>query len=162
MHSVLFKKKGITMKRKYIIGGIALLCVGIVIGCIIKCGGEKMAVVDVSAVVNKSAQIQALKIDLETKKQLLAQWLQNAQNEVNSEKDKKKQEALLQKYNVEFAQRRDAILNNYNERLQPIDKEINDTIIEIAKKNGCTSVIAKGVVIYGGTDITEDVMNVIK
>ena len=150
------------MKRKYIIGGIALLCVGIVIGCIIKCGGEKMAVVDVSAVVNKSAQIQALKIDLETKKQLLAQWLQNAQNEVNSEKDKKKQEALLQKYNVEFAQRRDAILNNYNERLQPIDKEINDTIIEIAKKNGCTSVIAKGVVIYGGTDITEDVMNVIK
>ena len=150
------------MKRKYIIGGIALLCVGIVIGCIIKCGGEKMAVVDVSAVVNKSAQIQALKIDLETKKQLLAQWLQNAQNEVNSEKDKKKQEALLQKYNVEFAQRRDAILNNYNERLQPIDKEINDTIIEIAKKNGCTSVIAKGVVIYGGTDITEDVMSVIK
>ena len=157
-----FKKRGITMERKYIIGAVAILCAGIVIGCMIKCCGNKMAVVDVSAVVNKSTQVKALKTEVATKTQELTQWLQNAQKEVKSEENKKERESLLQKYNAEFAQKREEISKDYNEKLQVIDKDINNVIIETAKKNGYKSVIAKGVVLYGGADITEEVIKAVK
>ncbi|MBR1840628.1 MAG: OmpH family outer membrane protein [Alphaproteobacteria bacterium] len=144
------------------LGAAAILCAGIGIGCTIKCCGNKMAVVDVATIVNKSTEVKALKTDVETKTQELTLWLQGVQKEVKSEGNKEKQEALLQRYNAEFVQKRDELSKDYNEKLQAVDKDINDTIIKTAKEKGYKSVISKGVVIYGGDDITEEVIKVIK
>ena len=61
-----------------------------------------IAVVDVQAIVNSSAQVKALRETQASKIEELNLWLQNAQNEVNTEQDKERQQALLQKYNAEF------------------------------------------------------------
>jgi Skp family chaperone for outer membrane proteins len=119
-------------------------------------------VVDLAAVVSNSEQVKALQAEQNAKAQELTQWLQNAQKEVNKEKDEAKKNELLQKYNAEFAQKREALAQQYAVALQKVDASITETITNEAKKLGYTLVLAKGTTIYGGDDITEQVAKVVK
>ena len=123
---------------------------------------QKIAVVDVSAVVEKSAQVQALKKEQTAKIQDLENWLKTAQADVEKQKTKEGKEKLLKKYNDDFAKRREAIVLNYQNKLKEIDKSISDTIASQAKLKGYDMVITKGIVLYGGDDITADIQKVVK
>ncbi len=46
--------------------------------------------------------------------------------------------------------------------MNPILKEINETIAKVAKAKGITIVLNKGLVYYGGIDITNDVVTALK
>lgn len=140
---------------------IAVFVLGLGIGCYIK-SKNNIAIVDVMEIVNKSAQVEALKNEQATKTQELMEWLQNAQSEVKKEKDTKKQEELLKKYNEEFTQKREELSKQYNDELQKIDADITATIGKIAEDKGYSVVVAKGLVMFGGKDITEDVAKSIK
>lgn len=148
------------MKKSYI---ILALVAAIALGCCTACKFQnKVAVVDLVAVVSNSEQVKALQAEQNAKGQELAQWLQNAQAAVNKETDAKKKEALLQQYNAAFAQKRDALAQQYAAALQNVDANITQTIVDEAKKMGYTLVLAKGATVYGGDDITEDIKKVIK
>lgn len=121
-----------------------------------------VAVVDVQAIVSVSSEVRSLKEEQALKTQELNQWLQKAQNEVNTEQDKIKQQALLQKYNAEFTLKQREIAVNYQEKLKVVCGNIEHTIAEEAKAKGYQLVLAKNVTIYGGKDITEDVIKIIK
>ena len=123
---------------------------------------NNIAVVDVQAIVNSSAQVKALKEEQATKVKELNLWLQNAQNEVNAEQDKERQQALLQKYNAEFALKRRDIALQYQQELQIVSNNISQTIAEEAVKKGYSMVVAKNLVIYCGLDITEDIAKIVK
>ena len=47
-------------------------------------------------------------------------------------------------------------------KVQEIDKDVSNTIIQAAKEKGYKSVVAKNVVIYGGDDITDEVIKIVK
>ncbi|MBR3501360.1 MAG: OmpH family outer membrane protein [Alphaproteobacteria bacterium] len=121
-----------------------------------------IAVVDVQAIVNSSAQVKSLREAQSSKINELNIWLQNAQNEVNAEQDKERQQALLQKYNAEFALKRRDIALQYQQELKAISNSISQTVETEAKKKGYSMVIAKNIVIYGGVDITEDIAKMVK
>mgnify|MGYP002865310981 FL=1 len=122
----------------------------------------KIAVVDVPAVVNKSAQVQALKKEQQTKMQELEKWLTTARADVEKQKTQEGKEKLVKKYDAEFAKKKEAIAKDYKEKLQAIDKSITATIASQAKLKGYDMVITKGTVLYGGDDITQDIMKVVK
>lgn len=149
-------------KQVVVLIAAAAFIVGMGVCCAFCCGKSKIATVDVAAVVNQSSQVQALKTEQAAQAQALAQWLQAAQAEVEKQADAKKKEALLQQYNAEFAQRREAAAQQYAARLQEVDNSIKDTIASEAKKLGYKVVLVKEVAIYGGDDITEAVAKVIK
>ena len=123
---------------------------------------SKIAVVDVQAIVAKSAQVQALKKEQQTKIQALEKWLKTAQSDVEKQKTQEGKEKLLKKYNTEFAKKKEAIAKDYQARLQAVDKSITDTISNTARAKGYNMVISKGVVVFGGDDITTDVAKVVK
>ena len=123
---------------------------------------SKIAVVDVQAVVSKSAQVQALKKEQQTKIQDLEKWLKTAQTDVEKQKTQEGKEKLLKKYNTEFAKKKETIAKDYQARLQAVDKSITETISATARAKGYNMVISKGVVIFGGDDITTDVAKVVK
>lgn len=155
-----YKQKGYIMKKSYI---LLTLVTALVLGCCTACKFQtKVAVVDLAAVVSNSEQVKALQADQNAKGQELAQWLQNAQAEVNKESDAKKKEALLQQYNTAFAQKREALAQQYAQQLQAVDASITQSIVDEAKKMGYTLVLSKGATVYGGDDITEDVKKVVK
>ena len=123
---------------------------------------QKIAVVDVPAIVAKSAQVQALKKEQQTKIQDLEKWLKTAQADVEKQQTKEGKEKLLKKYNAEFAKKKEAIAKDYQTRLQAVDKSITETISATARAKGYTMVISKGIVVYGGDDITADVQKSVK
>ena len=123
---------------------------------------NNIAVVNVQAIVNSSAQVKALKEEQATKVKELNLWLQNAQNEVNAEQDKERQQALLQKYNAEFALKRRDIALQYQQELKTVSDNISQTVAKEAEKKGYSMVIAKNIVVYGGVDITEDIAKIVK
>ncbi|MBR4624876.1 MAG: OmpH family outer membrane protein [Alphaproteobacteria bacterium] len=122
----------------------------------------KIAVVDVMSIVNGSKDVMTLRQNHAIRSQELSQWLQAAQNEVNSQNDPQAKQGLLQKYNVEFAQRRNAVNQLYQQELMTIDQNISKIVMDEAKKLGYNMVLAKNVVVCGGNDITEDVRKLIK
>ena len=122
----------------------------------------KIAVVDVPAVVAQSGQVKALKKEQQTKIQDLEKWLKTAQTDVEKQQTKEGKEKLLKKYNTEFAKKKEAIAKDYTARLQVVEKSISDTIAQQAKAKGYDMVISKGIVLYGGDDITADVAKVVK
>lgn len=124
--------------------------------------GSKIAVVDVQKVVNKSAQVQALKKEQKAKKEELVKFINTARADVNKQTDPKKKEELTKKYDKELAAKREANAKAYKTKLQAIDKSISATITAQAKAMGYDMVLTKGVVLYGGDDITDAITKVVK
>lgn len=145
--------------KKLLITTLLLGTIGISTSVI---AASNVAVVDVQAVVAKSAQVQALKKEQQTKMQDLEKWLNTAKADVEKQKTQEGKEKLLKKYNSEFEKKKADIAKNYQTKLQAIDKSISATIAEQAKLKGYDMVISKGVVVYGGDDITADVQKVVK
>ena len=115
----------------------------------------KVAVVDVNAVVQKSAQVQALKKEQQQK-------MQTVRADVQKQSTKEGKEKLVKKYDAEFAKKQEAIKKNYAGKLQAIDKSISATIAAEAKAKSYNLVLSKGVVLYGGEDITASISKIVK
>lgn len=122
----------------------------------------KVAVVDVNAVVSKSAQVQALKKEQQTKLQELQKWLNNARTDIAKQSTDENKQKLAKKYDAEFAKKQEAIKKNYATKLQAIDKSITATIAQEAKAQNYNLVLSKGSVLYGGDDITASIAKVVK
>ncbi|MBR6298702.1 MAG: OmpH family outer membrane protein [Candidatus Gastranaerophilales bacterium] len=145
--------------KKILVTTLLLVTVGITNAAM---ADTKIAVVDVQAVVSKSAQVQALKKEQQTKMQELEKWLTTAREDVEKQQTQESKEKLLKKYNADFAKKKETIAKNYQTKLQEIDKSITATIASQAKLKGYDMVITKGTVLYGGDDITQDIMKVVK
>ena len=141
---------------------LSLTLMALILGSGIAIAEQRIAVVDVQAVVSKSAQVQALKKEQQAKITDLEKWLKTAQADVEKQKTQEGKEKLLKKYNTEFAKKKEAIAKDYTARLQAVDKSITDTIATQARLKGYNMVISNGVVVYGGDDITADVQKVVK
>ncbi len=122
----------------------------------------KVAVVDVQKVVASSSQVKALKDEQKKKGEELAKFIETAKANLDKEKDEKKKKALETKYEKEFKIKREAMAKNYETKLMAIDKNISTIINTNATQNGYNLVLAKGVVLSGGTDITDEIANQIK
>ena len=151
------------MKKQILVIGLAMFALGFCVNNVAMSSGvSKIAVVDVQTIVGKSAQVQTLKKEQAKKTTELQAWLKNARADVEKQKTKEGKEKLLNKYNSEFAKKQEAIRKEYQTKLQAIDKNITGTITSHAKANGYDMVLSKGVVIYGGEDITAAVSKVVK
>ena len=122
----------------------------------------KVAIVDVQKVVASSAQVKTLKEEQKKKGQELAKFIETAKTTLDKETDAKKKKTLEEKYNKEFKSKREAIAKNYEKKLLEIDKNISTIIDKNAKDNGYDLVLAKGAVLSGGTDITEEITKAVK
>jgi len=123
---------------------------------------QNIAVVNVNAVVAKSAQVAALKKEQKAKMTELEKWLKDAQADVNKQQTQEGKEKLLKKYNADFAKKKEAIAQDYRTRLQAVDKSITDAITTKAKAMGYDMVISKSMVIMGGDDITKEIQKIVK
>lgn len=123
---------------------------------------QKIAVVDIPAVVSKSTQLKDLKNTQQAEIENLQKWLNNAQADVNNQLTQESREKLLKQYHEEFNKKRAEMAKKHQEQLQMIDKNINTTIATEALEKGYDLVLVKGVVLYGGKDITADIQKKVK
>lgn len=122
----------------------------------------KVAVVNVPKIVESSAQVKALKEENSKNVMELAKLGETAQKAIEKEKDAKKQKVLRDKYQKEFQTKREAMTKSYEKKLIEIDKSISNVINAQAKTNGYDLVLAKGAVLSGGVDITDQIAKQVK
>ncbi len=123
---------------------------------------DKIAVVDLQQIVSNSAQVKALKQEHNRKVSELDKILVNARGEIANETDQAKVLLLEDKYMKEFASKKEALERDYNNRLSAIEKNIKNEITKKAQKDGYDYIFAKSVVLFGGKDITNEIVNNIK
>ena len=148
---------------KYVALGLAAFVIGMSVNNFaVSNVPSKIAVVDVQKVVASSAQVKALKADREAKIKDLANFVTTARANVAKETNAAKKKTLEDKYNKELNSKRDAIQKDYEKKLAAIDKSIYSVINQKAKAANYDIVLAKGVVLYGGTDITAEIAKSVK
>ena len=122
----------------------------------------RIAVVDVQQVVDASSKVQALKKEQQAKAKELTSFIEKARKDVAKTSDVKKKKSLEEKYAKELNTRRAAIEKDYAQKLAETDQVISAKIASVASANNYDMVISKGVVLYGGADITETVKAAVK
>jgi len=123
---------------------------------------EDVAVVDLNKIVGNSVQVKQLKQENDKKMAELDKIIVNARGEISNEKDPAKVLLLEDKYMKEFNSKKQVLENDYNNRLSAIEKNIKAEITRKAQKDGYEYVFAKSVVLYGGKDITDELLHSIK
>ena len=73
----------------------------------------KVAVVNVAQVVEKSAQVNALKSEQEKKIKDLQSWLGNVKKDIEKQKTKEGKEKLTKQYDATFVKKQQEIRDNY-------------------------------------------------
>ena len=145
---------------------IGCLVLGLVLGssnfAMSNMPSQKIAVVDVPAIVTKSAQVKALKDEQAKKAQDLAKWLETVNADVKKQPTEANKQKLLKKYNEELAKKKEANTKEYTKKLAAIDASISSTIAAQAKAKGYDIVLAKSTVLYGGDDITAEIAKIVK
>lgn len=121
-----------------------------------------VAVIDVPVVVNASAQVQKLKKEQQAKAKEIVQFIEKARKDVASISDAKKKQAAEEKYNKELQAKKEKMDTEYAAKLKAIDESISAQIAAKAKADGYNVVLSKGIVLYGGKDITSEVAKIIK
>lgn len=118
----------------------------------------RVAIVDVNTVVAKSEQVQELKKEQIAKTEDLQKWLNSVRADIAKQSTEANKQKLTKKYEATFAKKQEAIKSDYAKKLSKIDKSISATIEKEAKAQNYDLVLSKGIVLYGGTDITEAIL----
>lgn len=121
-----------------------------------------VAIVDVPQVVNASAQVQALKKDQQAKAEEIVKFVEKARKDVASMTDANKKKAAEEKYNKELMAKKEKMDQDYAAKLKALDTSISQQINEKAKADGYDLVLSKGIVLFGGNDITSEIIKVVK
>ena len=78
-----------------------------------------------------------------------------AKAEFDKETDEVKKRNIIEKLQTEMREEEAKLMN-------PVLKEVSDTVSKVAKQKGVTLVLNKLLVYYGGIDLTQDVINALK
>lgn len=122
----------------------------------------KVATVDVPSIVTQSSAVQDLKSNRQKQIEDLQKFVENARADVAKEKNEAKKKSLEEGYNKELNSRKSSIDNEYGQKLAEVDKKLTAQIEKEAKRMGYSLVLTKTTVLYGATDITKDILKVIK
>lgn len=150
-------------KMKFFVVGLSTFVIGVSLSNFAMSDvPSKIAVVDVPQVVNSSSQVQALKKEQQAKTKEIVAFVEKARKDVAATTDVKKKQDLEAKYNKELNAKKSAMDKNYASKLTAIDAAISKQIEAQAKAGGYDIVLAKGIVLYGGSDITDAVKKAVK
>lgn len=123
---------------------------------------QKIAVIDIQKVVSASAQVKALKKSQETKNKEIQNFVKSAQQDIQKQSTDANKKKMAEKYEKQLQTRKEANLKEYTAKLKEADASITAQIGQQARAMGYTMVLPKSSVVFGGDDITEAIIKVIK
>lgn len=122
----------------------------------------EIAYVDVNKVIAASKDIKELKEYQQGKLTELQDFVKAALKDVEAQKNTKKKAELEAKYNTELNLRKGEIDKEYAAALVSIDNKISNIIKMKAKELGFTYAVPKAMLLAGGADITDSVVEAVK
>ncbi|MBQ9034719.1 MAG: OmpH family outer membrane protein [Alphaproteobacteria bacterium] len=125
-------------------------------------GDAKIAVVDVQFLVNQTPSVLALRAEQQQNASIIQNWINGVNSQLSQIADQNTRNATAQQYQIELNKRQQMLQSQYAMKIQAIDAELSKLISDVANEKKLDYVFAKGMVVFGGTDITEDVAKLLK
>jgi len=119
---------------------------------------DSVCVVDIQRIVASSNDVVALKSKRDSQVAELKKMADAANEKIKDEKDEKSKRELSEKNLAEINAKKEEFDKIYAKELQESDKKLNDIILSVCKKKGGNMALNKATVIFGGIDITDDVI----
>ena len=121
-----------------------------------------VVVVDVNKIVAASPEVEVLKAEEAAEVKKLRDFIREANEIVAAVSDESAKKEVAAKYRDKIELRKNLIEQDYAAKLKIIDANITSIIAKVAKDKGATMVLAKANVIWGGEDISDDVIAYMK
>lgn len=122
----------------------------------------KIAVVDIQKVVSNSKQVKILKDEQYKKATELEKWLDVARKDIEKQSTDENKQKLIKKYDTELARKKDLNTKDYTKKLNDIDASVSKIIVDYAKSKSYDLVLVKSNVLFGGIDITQEIIKLVK
>ena len=110
-------------------------------------GNSNVGVVDYGQIMSSHPQLQSAQSEL-----------QQAESDAQKDFEEKSKNMSDQEKSDYYQQTMQRLQQKQQELIEPIQKNVEDTVKSVADAKGLTVVVDKRAVIYGGTDITQDVV----
>ena len=164
MKKIVVKKESVkeNIMKYYKPAGIIL--VAIIFGfCLCHlCCPARVATIDVARIAAGSSALAELNQRQQADMMEFQKWIKEAQAEVKKQKSKQQRDELTKKFDEELMQKQQALQQEYSATLKNIDTEISNIIKKAAKSKGYSVVLSKDSVVSGGTEITDEILELIK
>lgn len=154
--------KKIEYNKSHLIS-VVIIIIAFIAGYALKSmfASNNVAIIDLPAIGSQAKELQALQEEQQTKSLELQQWLIKAQDEIKKQPNEQKKKELSKKFEEELNQKQTTLQNEYNQKLQALDTRIRQLIAEEAQSKGYNAVMVKGAVMYGGDDITTQILEIL-
>ncbi len=122
----------------------------------------KIAYVNVSKLVAASKTIKAADATKQKQEQEMIKWFNNANAEIQKQPTQAAKNSLAQKYETQLNAKKKAINDAYMKKVNEVDAQLDSAISAKAKGLGYTIVLRKDSVLFGGVDITSQIIPMVK
>jgi len=126
------------------------------------CFADKIAYINLQQVVANSRELSAIQVDYAQKQKDFNNWLQQANKDIDKEKQKAKKESIAKEYQEMAHKKEVALRAEYNQRFSKVDRKLRRIMRRAARSHGCNIIMSNTSVVYGGTDITAQVIKAVK
>lgn len=123
---------------------------------------SKIAYVNVTKLVQSSKTIKSAQATKQKQEQEMLTWFKNASAEINKQKTKEAKDSMVKKYESQLTQKKKAISDAYVKKVEEVDKQLNVVIQQKAQSMGYNLVLRKESVLFGGVDITDSILPLVK
>lgn len=122
----------------------------------------KYGFVDVNKVVAASKAVEKANKERAAEKKKIIKFIEESANKMNKEEDEKKREEMKNQFDLDLTAKKSEMNKSYGEKLLKINNDINAELIKIAKDKDYQLILTKDAVLYGGDDLTQDLIKVVK
>lgn len=123
---------------------------------------KRYGVVDVKKVVNSSKSVKDLKAERAKQKEQVVNFVKNGNAKVAEETDPVKKEELKKKLNNDLKYMTTTFDKRHTEALTKINNDISSDIAKIGKERNYDLILTTDAVLYGGENITKDIIKAVK
>ena len=123
---------------------------------------SKVAIVNVPKLLEASKALKAAQdAQLKQTKDML-KWYDTASADIQKQTTKAGKDALIKKYEAQLTQKKKTIKDAYAKKVNQVDTQLDNAITTKAKAMGYELVLRKDAVLFGGTDITAEILPLVK
>lgn len=125
-------------------------------------GSLKVAYVDTNKLLTSSKNIKAANETREKQTKEMLAWYDTASADIQKQQSQQARQTLINKYEAQLTQKKNAIKDAYSKKLKDADSQIDLVMTQKAKELGYDLVFRKDALLFGGTDITNHVAPLVK
>lgn len=124
--------------------------------------GKKVGYVDVPKLLASSKTLKAAETTRNNQTKDMLKWYESIGMEINKQQTAQEKQAMIKKYEPQLAQKKKTIKDNFAKKVDEVDKQLDSVIAQKSKELGYDLVLRKDSVLYGGEDITTQIVPLVK